>query len=133
MSGGWRRGFLPPTEIAPFAPLFYAIDAVLTTLIFGGLIYSGIRLLRGGVMAEKTARLVYFCEISYILVYLCILPVVEVMLPHRWRWSVTGIAGLVSLWPQVLTAYPVIGAIAMTLLIRREPRKTETFPTRADC
>ena len=50
-------------------------------------------------------------------------PVVQVLLPQTWRrWSImAGSTGLVSLWPQVLTAYPLIGAIVMTLLIHREP------------
>jgi hypothetical protein len=70
-------------------------------------------------LGARTARLVYICELLYIFVSLCVLPVVNVLLPQNRRWSsMAGTMGLVSLWPQVLTGYPVIGAIAMTLIIR---------------
>jgi len=125
MSGWWRRGFLPPVSSAPFALYFYIVDAIFVAAIFSGLVYSAARLLRGGALAARTARLVYICELLYIFVSLCIVPVVQVLLPQTWRrWSImAGSTGLVSLWPQVLTAYPLIGAIVMTLLIRREQRQ----------
>ena len=129
MSGWWRRRFLPPASVAPFALYFYIVDAIFISAIFSGLVYSAARLLRGDALAARTARLVYICELLYIFVSLCVVPVVQVLLPQIWRWSImAGSTGLVSLWPQVLTAYPLIGAIVMTLLIRREQRQHDTQP-----
>jgi hypothetical protein len=123
MSGGWRHGFLPPVTSAPFALYFYVVDAIFTAVVFAALVYSAARLLRGGGLAARTARLVYICELLYIFVSVCVVPVIQVLLPLNWRWSIgAGAAGIVSLWPQVLTAYPLIGTIVMTLLIRREQR-----------
>jgi hypothetical protein len=123
-SGWWRRGFLPPVSSAPFALYFYILDAIFIAAVVSGLVYSAARLLRGGALAARTARIVYICELLYIFASLCVVPVVQVHLPQIWRrWSImAGSTGLVSLWPQVLTAYPLIGAVAMTLLIRREER-----------
>jgi hypothetical protein len=125
---GWRRGFRPQFVSAPFALYFYIVDAILMAAIFSGLVYSAARLLRGGALAARIARLAYICELLYIFVSLCVVPVVQVLLPQTWRrWSImAGSMGLVSLWPQVLTAYPLIGAIAMTLLIRREQCEHDT-------
>ena len=122
---GWRRGFRPPVSSAPFALYFYIVDAILIAAIFSALVCSAARLLRGGALAARTARLVYVCELLYMFVSVCVVPVLQVLLPQAWRrWSIlAGSAGLVSLWPQVLTAYPLIGAIVMTLLIRREQRE----------
>jgi hypothetical protein len=126
MSGGWRRGFLPPVSSAPFARYIYVVDAIVTAAIFAALVYSAARLLRGGTLAARTVRRVYICELLYLFVRLCVEPVVLVLLPQSWRWSITaGHAGIVSLWPQVLTAYPAIGAIVMTLLIRRVQRQPD--------
>ncbi|MGO9865706.1 MAG: hypothetical protein ACLPLR_19040 [Terriglobales bacterium] len=121
MSGWWRRGFLPPVSYAPFALYFYIADAILIAAIFSGLVYSAVRLLRQSALTSRPARFVYICELLYIFVSLCVVPVAEALLPQAWRrWSImAGTTGLVSLWPQVLTAYPLIGAIVMTLLIRR--------------
>jgi hypothetical protein len=122
---GWRRGFRPPVSSAPFALYFYIVDAIFIAAIFSALVYSAARLLRGSALAAQTARLVYIFELLYIFVSVCVVPVVQVRLPQAWRpWSImAGSAGLVSLWPQVLTAYPLIGAIVMTLLIRRDQRQ----------
>lgn len=125
LSRGLRRGSLPPASLAPFALHFYVVDAIFTTLILTALVYSAVRLLRGGVLAARTARLVYIWELIYIFASLCVAPVVQVSLPLPWRESmIAGHRGLVALWPQVLTAYPLIGAIVMTLLIRRESRQS---------
>ncbi len=130
MSGWWRHGFLPPVSYAPFALYFYIADAILIAAIFSGLVYSAVRLLAEGSLAARTVRFVYICELLYIFASLCVVPVVEALLPQVWRrWSImAGSTGLVSLWPQVLTAYPLIGAIVMTLLIRREQREDDIQP-----
>ena len=125
LSRGLRRGSLPPASLAPFAFHFYLVDAILTALILTALAYSAVRLLRGGTLAARTARLVYIWELIYIFGSLCVAPVVQVSLPQPWRESmIAGHRGLAALWPQVLTAYPVIGVIVMTLLIRREKPQT---------
>jgi len=126
MSDGLRRGFLPPVSLAPFALHFYVVDASFTAAIFAALVVSAARLLRGGALAARTARLVYVSELLYFFVSVCVLPVLLVWLPPNWRWSImAGEKGIVALWPQVWVAFPLIGAIVMTLLIRREQRHSE--------
>jgi sterol desaturase/sphingolipid hydroxylase (fatty acid hydroxylase superfamily) len=129
MSGLDKDHLLPKvasTATAPFATKVYLVDALLTMLLLAALAYSGARLVVRGQLAIRKARFVYVCELIYLLTYFCIIPVVDVFLPGPWRWSiVAGLMGGVSLMPQMFTAYPLIGLVVMSLLLRRGERRSQ--------
>lgn len=111
-------GFERFHDVAPHAFRVYLVCTPVVAALLIALLYSAIPLFRVDFFGARLARWAFCAELVYLFVLLFILP--QWPMSSQWQRSLgLGRIATVSLMPQLLTAYPVIGLVATTLLLRQ--------------